>query len=1084
MDIIEIGLDSSSFSPQKKQQLQEFITLFEKLEKYDGMKVSPAAGEGLTSFNAALANTSKLIDEINAKMASMNSVMTSNAAATNNSGVAQDVMSQKVTKLIGLVTQQRKEITALELKLSDLAKQMVSNNNLTDEEVSKKLKSKKVINELASDYDKLTAKMKLQADVYRKSYLEGGQQGKDSKSKEALKDYAATASVVGDVSTKLNQADSSATAMGRSLTKAFSSLRTIAYILPGIGIAGIFNLAFDAIGNVISSLGIFDNALVKAFERETALNKVLSEQFDIFKNITKQKIELYQLTDQNSSGKVGRDNEVLSASGAETGTQLIGKLKQSRLSLSEAAGLVGEDPVQAATRVEKTIQLQIQVNKSIAELERRLAAPRIPFDKKNLLAVGMNAQFFDDLVKGQERKSDDGGKTEYIVNDKFTKAKIEAYKSRLQGEKAANEEELQNLGGFIVAKNKLLELEAQQAKFFADENRRIKVETGKNDANNRIGAEERVFKYEASSQLQREQALSQMRDNKLTLNKLDLYNVTGNNSSTRADIITAQNKKKNDDLKVEREYQEKTLDLKESYRQRMLKADTEIAKDELDKEAVKNEKIYNNVKKSLGERMLAFNKYFAAKAEIEDREYLKERERLSLKANDPTAKKELQELDSKRFRQKANLQADIEKKSFDVISTSLDEQFKAVLDANFLEEKENIKFYTRDLEALNKRFKDKKISAEKFNEERKKLDRQYHITMLDEAIADDNADIKRLEDNLEKQKKVREDAAAELEDAGVNLDYAKSSGGDVLTSQRYVDQAQGKLNASNDAIDKSDKELKTKKDKRSVDENNRAKQTADDLEKTEEDKLKKKKKIAAALLEVEKAFYNAVKEMSEKAYQQNVARLEAENSVRQEQMQKEIDAIDRSSLSAKDKNALVIQLQEQKLEADKRTKAEEKKLAYEEAVFQRDLSIAHIILSTTLAVVEALPDIPKSIAVGAVGAIALAQAIATPIPSYEFGTENHPGGVARYGEAGPELVKEPYKSPYIVLTETVSYLPKGTEIVPMKKSPEFGATAIDTWEQTRYLAKKLMPKDKKIVNNNIIKVDLGFEVYRRNILGN
>lgn len=44
-----------------------------------------------------------------------------------------------------------------------------------------------------------------------------------------------------------------------SLSKGFSYVRQAAYLLPGIGIAGIFNLAFEAIGGVVEKLGLFSS---------------------------------------------------------------------------------------------------------------------------------------------------------------------------------------------------------------------------------------------------------------------------------------------------------------------------------------------------------------------------------------------------------------------------------------------------------------------------------------------------------------------------------------------------------------------------------------------------------------------------------------------------------------------------------------------------------------------------------------------------------------------------------------------------------------------------------------------------------
>lgn len=52
--------------------------------------------------------------------------------------------------------------------------------------------------------------------------------------------------------------------VGKGLTRSFGYLRQIAYILPGIGIAGIFNLAFEAISKVAENLDLFTKRLNEA----------------------------------------------------------------------------------------------------------------------------------------------------------------------------------------------------------------------------------------------------------------------------------------------------------------------------------------------------------------------------------------------------------------------------------------------------------------------------------------------------------------------------------------------------------------------------------------------------------------------------------------------------------------------------------------------------------------------------------------------------------------------------------------------------------------------------------------------------
>lgn len=63
--------------------------------------------------------------------------------------------------------------------------------------------------------------------------------------------------------------------LGKGLTRGFTYLRQIAYILPGIGIAGIFNLAFEGIAKAADGLDLFNTKLNQAKQNELALNSVL-----------------------------------------------------------------------------------------------------------------------------------------------------------------------------------------------------------------------------------------------------------------------------------------------------------------------------------------------------------------------------------------------------------------------------------------------------------------------------------------------------------------------------------------------------------------------------------------------------------------------------------------------------------------------------------------------------------------------------------------------------------------------------------------------------------------------------------------
>jgi hypothetical protein len=92
----------------------------------------------------------------------------------------------------------------------------------------------------------------------------------------------------------------------------------------------------------------------------------------------------------------------------------------------------------------------------------------------------------------------------------------------------------------------------------------------------------------------------------------------------------------------------------------------------------------------------------------------------------------------------------------------------------------------------------------------------------------------------------------------------------------------------------------------------------------------------------------------------------------------------------------------------------QRQLELEKARFEKAANIARIISDTASAVVAALgsrPFTPANIAlasaVGTLGAIQLAKAIATPLPKFEHGTDDAPGGLALVGEKRRELIITP-----------------------------------------------------------------------------
>lgn len=150
----------------------------------------------------------------------------------------------------------------------------------------------------------------------------------------------------------------------------------------------------------------------------------------------------------------------------------------------------------------------------------------------------------------------------------------------------------------------------------------------------------------------------------------------------------------------------------------------------------------------------------------------------------------------------------------------------------------------------------------------------------------------------------------------------------------------------------------------------------------------------------------------------------------------------------------------------------QKAIQHQEAVFNREISIANIGINTAesiakieaaIAVAEAeatiylanpltaalYPGIAALIAAQQVevglaaglGAVQIAAILATPLPSYEKGTKRAKGGLARVSEKGRELVKPVNAQPFLTPdTETIMHIPTGAEIIPNDKLMRMIAT--------------------------------------------
>jgi hypothetical protein len=218
-------------------------------------------------------------------------------------------------------------------------------------------------------------------------------------------------------------------------------------------------------------------------------------------------------------------------------------------------------------------------------------------------------------------------------------------------------------------------------------------------------------------------------------------------------------------------------------------------------------------------------------------------------------------------------------------------------------------------------------------------------------------------------------------------------------------------------------------------------QGATDLKEAESEKDSIRQMERNKEIELARETYDLIRTLFTSNYDEERNRIQELIDISEQRYNREAQNIRNSTLSEEQKaNRLKILENEQqtrRLEFDRKIRENNIKKAKQDRIFQA----GQIIGNTALAVVGALAPppiglgpllgLPLAKITGAIGAVQLATLLATPIPSYAKGTDNHPGGFARYGEAGPEKVEEPGKPSYIVDQETIGYLPKGTKVTPL-----------------------------------------------------
>ena len=210
------------------------------------------------------------------------------------------------------------------------------------------------------------------------------------------------------------------------------------------------------------------------------------------------------------------------------------------------------------------------------------------------------------------------------------------------------------------------------------------------------------------------------------------------------------------------------------------------------------------------------------------------------------------------------------------------------------------------------------------------------------------------------------------------------------------------------------------------------------ITKAEDKALKERQKNLKKWLQTASQAVGTTGNLVSTLYDAQIDKIEEEQDANDEKYDKDVERVDKLAESGA--------ISEEEAEARKRAakslteaknaelEKQKQEMARKQAIWEKATSVAQAGIATALAITEALPNIPLSIVIGAMGAIQVATILATPIPSYAEGTkgnDRHPGGTALVGDAGKhEVIMYSGKAWITPATPTLVDIPKGAQVFP------------------------------------------------------
>jgi hypothetical protein len=750
--------------------------------------------------------------------------------------------------------------------------------------------------------------------------------------------------------------------------------------LKAIGIG----LLVSAVAYLVDKLDLFGSESEDAAEASKDLTEAIKSQNEAIQ----QNIELIERDYDEGLKNLQKQYDLAQASGKDQLT-LFALKKQ----IAEKEKKLADDQLAAQVKFADSL------SGTITNGKRGLEGLVIAQSKYKERVVQINGQIEEAEQRKYQAISDGNKEVQKDIQDFIDSLKAQKDEANNSYSAITN-----SINGAADAAENLSKIQAEEAKFRADERRKLILETARIETQTIIDANERILSNEKSTLAQRLLAVDEIAKAQKKAAEAQKqailsdpskigtaeYSLAIKNFNASANKITVESQKQKEEIIAQ--FRIRDLQAEEQYQNQVLGLYIET-----------NQKLADNNKLSLEQRLQARARYIQAQTQQINNEFKLQLQQAGISDEEISALEKDRGYRVKSAKLTAEeieaIQIDHETKLATIVSagasaitsileSELDKQAK-IRDASLADIQRaasfsgvnNTKQYADDIIALNKSLKDKKISIEAYNKERRAIDRKYQLISLNDAI-----------DSFQRQLNLLDGAEGAEITAKRNLEDAKRA-----LEQATTDEAKKQAIDRVAIAEKEYEDTKAITDKKKKLEEDLAKakaQISDESKaNTTEDAKTQLEQLQTYIQAVGSTLSNALQSFAEIQgifYDREIASIDSAIEALNKKKDKDTEVVNQTITNEQDKQKALAEING-RAEAEQAALEKRKRQAeIERARFEKAKNIADIISSTALAVVNALKSddvpvalrIPLAISIGALGAAQLARAIAAPLPRF------------------------------------------------------------------------------------------------------